>query len=63
MAPLTLKLLTTADCMCKITQELNIITNGMRPVHPGEVLQEGFLKPLHLSANALSKHCTCLRAK
>ena len=32
-----------------------MLTNGMRPVHPGEILQEGFLKPLHLSANALSK--------
>ena len=29
--------------------------NGMRPVHPGEVLREDFLKPLGLSANALAK--------
>ena len=29
--------------------------NGMRPVHPGEVLREDYLKPLGLSANALSK--------
>ncbi len=29
--------------------------NGMRPVHPGEVLREDFLKPAGLSANALSK--------
>ena len=29
--------------------------NGMRPVHPGEVLREEFLKPLGLSANALAK--------
>ncbi|HTC53959.1 MAG TPA: HigA family addiction module antitoxin [Steroidobacteraceae bacterium] len=29
--------------------------NGMRPVHPGEVLQEDFLKPLGMSANALAK--------
>ena len=28
---------------------------GMRPVHPGEVLKEDFLKPLGLSANALAK--------
>ena len=28
--------------------------NGMRPVHPGEVLREDFLKPLGLSANALA---------
>jgi antitoxin HigA-1 len=29
--------------------------NGMRPVHPGEVLREDYLKPLELSVNALSK--------
>ena len=28
--------------------------NLMRPIHPGEVLREEFLKPLGLSANALS---------
>lgn len=27
----------------------------MRPVHPGEVLREDYLKPLGLSANALAK--------
>lgn len=32
-----------------------MIKNGMRPVHPGEILREDFLKPLELSANALSK--------
>lgn len=26
----------------------------MRPIHPGEVLREEFLKPLWLSANALA---------
>jgi hypothetical protein len=26
--------------------------NGMRPVHPGEVLREDFLKPLGISASA-----------
>jgi addiction module HigA family antidote len=35
--------------------EGNMIKNGMRPVHPGEVLREDFLKPLQMSANALSK--------
>ncbi len=25
--------------------------NRMRPVHPGEILREDFLKPLHMSAN------------
>lgn len=29
--------------------------NGMRAVHPGEVLREEYLKPLGLSANALAK--------
>ena len=29
--------------------------NGMRPIHPGEVLREDYLKPLQLSANALAK--------
>lgn len=29
--------------------------NGMRPVHPGEVLREDYLKPLEMSANALAK--------
>ena len=29
--------------------------NGMRPVHPGEVLREDFLKPMGMSANALAK--------
>ena len=29
--------------------------NGMRPIHPGEVLREDFLRPLGMSANALAK--------
>lgn len=29
--------------------------NGMRPVHPGEVLREDYLLPLEMSANALAK--------
>jgi addiction module HigA family antidote len=29
--------------------------NGMRPIHPGEILREEFLMPLGMSANALSK--------
>ncbi|MGK2950950.1 MAG: HigA family addiction module antitoxin [Thiobacillus sp.] len=29
--------------------------NRMRPVHPGEILREDYLKPLGLSANALSQ--------
>lgn len=29
--------------------------NGMRPIHPGEILREEFLVPLGMSGNALSK--------
>ncbi|MBS0342814.1 MAG: HigA family addiction module antidote protein [Proteobacteria bacterium] len=29
--------------------------NGMRPVHPGEVLREDYLKPIGMTANALAK--------
>lgn len=29
--------------------------NGMRPVHPGEILREEYLQPLGLSANALAR--------
>jgi addiction module HigA family antidote len=29
--------------------------NGMRPVHPGEVLREDFLQPMDMSASALAK--------
>ena len=29
--------------------------NGMRPVHPGEILREDFLTPLGMSVNALAK--------
>ena len=32
-----------------------MLKNGMRPVHPGEVLREDFLIPLNMSANALAK--------
>lgn len=32
--------------------------NGMRPVHPGEILREDFLAPLNMSVNALAR---CLR--
>ena len=30
-------------------------SNGLRPVHPGEILREEYLIPLGLSANALSQ--------
>jgi addiction module HigA family antidote len=29
--------------------------NGIRPVHPGEILREDYLTPLDMSARALSK--------
>ncbi|MBX3664608.1 MAG: HigA family addiction module antidote protein [Burkholderiales bacterium] len=32
-----------------------MIKNGMRPVHPGEILREDYLAPLDMSANALAK--------
>jgi addiction module HigA family antidote len=32
-----------------------VLKNGMRPVHPGEVLREDYLVPLNMSANALAK--------
>jgi addiction module HigA family antidote len=32
-----------------------VFNDGMRPVHPGEVLLEDYLKPLGMSANALAK--------
>jgi len=31
-----------------------MIKNGLRPIHPGEILREEFLEPLAMSANALS---------
>jgi addiction module HigA family antidote len=37
--------------------------NGMRPIHPGEILREDFLVPLEMTPNALSKalHVTAAR--
>ena len=32
-----------------------IPTNGMRPVHPGEILREDFPAPLDMSVNALAQ--------
>jgi addiction module HigA family antidote len=32
-----------------------MIKNGMRPIHPGEILREDYLVPLQMSANALSE--------
>lgn len=33
---------------------MNEITNGMRPIHPGEILREEFILPLGLTSNALA---------
>jgi antitoxin HigA-1 len=41
------------------TQNSSHPVNGMRPVHPGEILREDYLKPLDMSANALA---TALKA-
>lgn len=30
--------------------------NGMRPVHPGEILREDYIVPLEVSVNALAKN-------
>ena len=30
------------------------IVNGMRPIHPGEILREEFMIPLGISSNALA---------
>jgi addiction module HigA family antidote len=40
-----------------------MFTNGMRPVHPGEILREEYLEPLEMSANALANalHLTASR--
>ena len=29
--------------------------NGMRPIHPGEILREDYLEPLEMSVNELAK--------
>jgi addiction module HigA family antidote len=34
---------------------MRVMKNGMRPVHPGEILREDFVVPLGISANALAK--------
>jgi addiction module HigA family antidote len=37
-----------------LKDKMNRPTNGMRPVHPGEVLRADYLVPLGLSVNALA---------
>jgi len=31
-----------------------MVKNGMRPIHPGEILREEYMVPLGLSSNALA---------
>jgi addiction module HigA family antidote len=31
-----------------------MLKNGMRPIHPGEILKEDYLAPLSMSVNALA---------
>lgn len=33
-----------------------MLKDGMRPIHPGEILREEYLAPLGMSVNALSAH-------
>jgi addiction module HigA family antidote len=33
----------------------DVVRNGMRPIHPGEILREEYMLPLGLSANALAR--------
>jgi addiction module HigA family antidote len=33
---------------------MTALVNGMRPIHPGEILREDYLKPLGMSAHALA---------
>lgn len=33
-----------------------MIKNGMRPIHPGEILREEYLIPLNMSVNTLATH-------
>jgi addiction module HigA family antidote len=46
----------TVDNMAEETDmKTSAPQNHMRPVHPGEILREDYLKPLGLSANALAQ--------
>lgn len=37
--------------------------NGMRPIHPGEILREDFLAPIGMSVNALAKALSVTTAR
>jgi addiction module HigA family antidote len=50
--------------MAKVTDmKISAPQNGMRPVHPGEILREDYLKPLGLSANALAQALKVLASR
>jgi len=40
-----------------------MIKNGMRPIHPDEVLREDFMEPLDMSANALANKLSVIPAR
>ena len=35
------------------SEDCNMMKNGMRPVHPGEILREEYLAPMGMSVHAL----------
>lgn len=37
-----------------MTKTQHPVHNGMRPIHPGEILREEFLVPMNMSASALA---------
>ena len=52
----------TTDAACQAAKMMTpprkdreMFKNGMRPIHPGDVLREDFLGPMDMSANALAK--------
>jgi antitoxin HigA-1 len=38
-----------------ITEETDMTTKQLEPIHPGEILEEEFMRPLGLSANRLAR--------
>ena len=37
------------------SEDCNMMKNGMRPVHPGEILREEYLAPMGMSVHALAQ--------
>jgi addiction module HigA family antidote len=44
------------DRRLPLTTGVHMTKNGMRPIHPGEILREDFLAPIGMSVNALANH-------